>query len=144
MFTCLQSMQVLENVLAMPESTHVALRHTSLRLVGSLAEWIDYHPQYLEKILNWLLSGLQHPKLASEAAIALQNICSMCKKHMVPHFEGLVRILQSLDSFGLKAEAGNGLIKGVAVILSDMPHNQIALAMHTLCLMQVGSLFCTC
>ena len=67
----------------------------------------------------------QDPKLSSESATALQNICSVCKRHMVPHFEGLTQILRSIDSFALKPAAANGLLKGVAVILSIMPYEQV-------------------
>ena len=51
--------QVLESVLSMPPTTHVAVRHVGLRLVGELAEWMDQQPQYLDRVLNWLLAGLQ-------------------------------------------------------------------------------------
>ena len=44
---------------------------------------------------------------------------------MVPHFEGLTQILRSIDSFALKPAAANGLLKGVAVILSIMPYEQV-------------------
>ena len=54
--------QVLESVLAMPPTTHVAVRHVGLRLVGELAEWMDQQPQYLDRVLNWLLAGLQVAK----------------------------------------------------------------------------------
>ena len=105
--------------------------------MGELAEWIDHHPEFLERILNWLLMGLQHPKLASEAATALQNICSQCQRRMTPHFDGLVQILSSVDNFQLKPAAANGLIKGVATILSTMPTEKITVAMTTLCSLQI-------
>lgn len=132
--------EVLERVLSMPLTTHVAVRHASLKLVGELGEWIDQQPQYLERILNWLLAGLQDPKLSSEAATALQNISSMCKRHMVPHFEGLTQILKSLDTFALKPNAANGLLKGVVTILSIMPHEQIHSNMLAICWLQVAPL----
>ena len=50
---------MLESVLSMPPTTHVAVRHVGLRLVGELAEWMDQQPQYLDRVLNWLLAGLQ-------------------------------------------------------------------------------------
>ena len=39
--------QVIQAILAMPESTHIAVRHTSIQLLGELAEWIDNHGQLL-------------------------------------------------------------------------------------------------
>ena len=41
--------QVLQAVLSLPDTTHVALRYTSTQLVGELGEWIEVHPQYLGK-----------------------------------------------------------------------------------------------
>ena len=41
--------QVLQAVLNLPDTTHVALRYTSTQLVGELSEWIEVHPQYLGK-----------------------------------------------------------------------------------------------
>ena len=71
-----------------PESFHLAVRHTSLRLMGELAEWLEYNSQlYLERVLNWLLVGLQDRRLASAAATALQNVCSNCQRHMAPHLQ---------------------------------------------------------
>lgn len=132
--------QVVESLLCIPGSAHIAVRHTSIRLMGELCEWIDQHPENLERILNWLLQGLQHPLVASEAAHALQNICSQCQRHMWPHFDGLVHIVGSVDNFKLKPAAANGLIKGVADILSSMPHDKIQAATRTLCGLQAEPL----
>ena len=41
--------QVLQAVLNLPDTTHVALRYTSTQLVGELSEWIEVHSQYLGK-----------------------------------------------------------------------------------------------
>ena len=56
--------------------------------MGELAEWLEYNSQlYLERVLNWLLVGLQDRRLASAAATALQNVCSNCQRHMAPHLQ---------------------------------------------------------
>ena len=39
--------QVVDAVLHLPPTVHVAVRHTSLKLVGELKEWIEKHPQYI-------------------------------------------------------------------------------------------------
>ncbi len=118
--------QVLESILSMPaEKTHVAVRHTSIKLVGELGEWVQEHPQQLDRILQWLLVSMRDPKLSSEAATALQNVAITCRSHMLPNFEGLTQLLRTLDTFSLKPHAANGLIKGVVVILSSMPLEQV-------------------
>lgn len=39
--------KVVESILNLPTNTHIAVRHTSLLLLGQLSEWIEKHPQYL-------------------------------------------------------------------------------------------------
>lgn len=39
--------QFLPVMLSLPSSCHIAVRHSSIKLVGELAEWIDKQPQYL-------------------------------------------------------------------------------------------------
>lgn len=132
--------KVVEAILNLPQTTHIAVRHTSVLLLGELCEWIEKHPQSLEPILNFLLFCLQQPQLATAAASALQNICSSCRDHMAVHFNGLVQIIQSLDTFSISNEAAIGLLKGVSVILGRMPPDQIQQAMKQICFFQINPL----
>ncbi|KAE8750021.1 hypothetical protein FOCC_FOCC003145 [Frankliniella occidentalis] len=132
--------KVVEAILNLPENTHLAVRHTSLLLLGELCEWIEYHPQSLEPVLNFLLYCLQRPPLASAAAVALQAICSACCEHMGVHFNGLIQIVQSLDTFNMSNQAAIGLLKGVAVILGRLPTDQITPRMKEICFLQVQPL----
>ena len=93
-----------------------------------------------EPVLNCLLYCLQQPQLASAAADALQSICSACREHMSVHFSGLVQIIQSLDSFSITNQAAIGLLKGVAVILAQLPSDQIHNAMKEICWFQIKPL----
>ncbi|XP_067009893.2 transportin-3 isoform X2 [Anabrus simplex] len=132
--------KVVEAILHLPENTHIAVRYTSLLLLGELCEWIERHPQSLEPVLNFLLFCLQQPNLASAAAAALQSICSACRDHMAVHFNGLVQIIQSLDTFSISNEAAIGLLKGVSIILGRMPSDQIQQAMKEICWFQINPL----
>lgn len=58
------------------------------------------------------MKGLREKPLASAAAKAIHNICSVCRDHMAQHFQGLLEIARSLDSFALSTEAAVGLLKG--------------------------------
>jgi len=132
---------VLQQVLTLPPSIHIAVRHSATKLVGELCEWIEKHPETLQATLNYLLQCLQEPSLASEAATALQNICSSCRDHMAEHFMGLIQILEQIDQFNLKPEAANGLIKGVVMIISIMTNpDQLKEAVEKVCLIQVTPL----
>ena len=60
---------------------------------------------------------------------------------MADHFLGLLQILDRIDTFNLKPEAANGLIKGVVMIISIMNNNaQLAEAVEKVCLIQVTPL----
>lgn len=65
-----------------------------------------------DPVLQYLLEGLQQPQLASMAATALQSISTQCKDQMTEHFQGLVQIVQAMDTFNLSTEAAIGLLKG--------------------------------
>lgn len=129
--------KVVEAILNLPPTTHVAVRYTSVMLLGELCEWIEHHPESLEPVLNCLLYALQQPALACAAASALQSICAACRSHMNQHLSGLVQIVQSLDTFCISNDAAIGLLKGVAIILGRLPVQQIPEAMKEICLVQV-------
>lgn len=71
---------------------------------------------FLDSVLNYLMKGLREKPLASAAAKAIHNICSVCRDHMAQHFQGLLEIARSLDSFALSTEAAVGLLKGKDMI----------------------------
>lgn len=135
--------EVLEQVVLLPETVHLAVRYTSIELVGEMSEVIDRNPCMLgdghslvyyviftrrfcfsvcihdiciglaDPVLIFLMKGLREKPLASVAAKAIHNICSVCRDHMAQHFQGLLNIARSLDSFALSTEAAVGLLKGV-------------------------------
>lgn len=72
----------------------------------------DHNLPLPDPVLNYLMKGLREKTLASAAAKAIQNICSSCRDHMTHHFEGLLEIVRSLDTFSLSHEAAIGLLKG--------------------------------
>ncbi|KAK7492007.1 hypothetical protein BaRGS_00016671 [Batillaria attramentaria] len=132
--------QVVQAILTLPQDTHIAVRHTSTQLLGELCEWIERHPQLLDPVLQYLLGGLQQPQLASMAATALQSISTQCRDQMTEHFQGLVQIVQAMDTFNLSTEAAIGLLKGTATILTRLPHSKISEGLRQLCLCQITPL----
>ena len=62
--------------------------------------------------------------------------------HYILHlvFQGLVQILSGIDNLGIKPQAATGLIKGVAMVLSRLPHENIKAVMKALCALQLGPL----
>uniref|UniRef100_A0A3Q3F8Y9 Transportin-3 n=1 Tax=Labrus bergylta TaxID=56723 RepID=A0A3Q3F8Y9_9LABR len=132
--------EVLQQVVLLPESVHIAVRYTSIELVGEMSEVVDRNPRFLDPVLNYLMKGLREKPLASAAAKAIHNICSVCRDHMAQHFHGLLEIARSLDTFALSTEAAVGLLKGTALVLARLPLEKIAECLSDLCAVQVLAL----
>ena len=73
---------------------------------------IDRNCTVSDAVLQYLLAGLQQPALASASATSLQAISMQCKNQMINHFQGLVQIVQVMDTLSLSTEAAINLIKG--------------------------------
>ncbi|XP_013855080.1 transportin-3 isoform X2 [Austrofundulus limnaeus] len=129
--------EVLQQVVLLPESVHMAVRYTSIELVGEMSDVVDRNPRFLDPVLNYLMKGLREKPLASAAAKAIHNICSVCRDHMAQHFQGLLDIARSLDSFALSTEAAVGLLKGTALVLARLPLEKIAECLSDLCAVQL-------
>lgn len=66
-----------------------------------------------DPVLDYLMKGLREKPLASAAAKAIHNMCSVCREHMAQHFQSLLHIARLLDSFALNTDAAIGLLKGM-------------------------------
>ncbi|XP_073827400.1 transportin 3 [Musca autumnalis] len=133
--------KVVEAILNLPENTHIAVRYTSIMLLGELCDWIENHAESLQAVLNFLLYSLQQKNgLAAAAAIALTSICASCRQKMVYHISGLVEIARSLDSFEISNDLAIGLLKGISLILSRLPKQQLETAMREIISFQLQPL----
>lgn len=122
---------MVEAILNMSEQTHIAVRYTAILLIGELCDWIENHPESLEAVLNFLLYALQQKNgLAPAAAMALTSICTACRQKMVCHISGLVEIARSLDSFQINNDVAIGLLKGISLILTRLPREQLQPALR--------------
>jgi len=61
------------------------------------------------------LTGLQQQQVATAAAKSLENISSQCRGHMANHLDGLLQIVQAVDTFNVSEEATTGLLKGKCI-----------------------------
>lgn len=130
--------KVLEAILNLPENCHVAIRYTSVNILGQLCDWISAHPSTLEAVLNFLLAALQRKAgLASAAAQSLQLICTSCHRDMINHISGLIEIARCLEMFEVQPEAAIALLKGISIIVSRLPNEQITDVMRQLCSFQI-------
>ncbi|XP_071517144.1 transportin-3 [Panulirus ornatus] len=131
---------ILEGVLSQPDDVHIQVAFTSVQLLAELNEWIACHPNLLPHVLQFLTKRLHNKHLATVAAKALDAVCQSCRDHIEQHFDGLMQIIASLDSFSISNEAVVGLLKGVASILGRFPRERIKEDMRKLCLVQISNL----
>lgn len=130
--------KVVEAILNAPANTHIAVKYTSVLLLGELCEWIEKHPNTLDLILNFLVCCLPVPGIGAAGAVALQNICASCNDHMPRHIPVLLQLLHQSDTFAISNVATVGLLKGVASIIGRLPHSEITPALLELCFMQLN------
>uniref|UniRef100_T1JH21 Transportin-3 n=1 Tax=Strigamia maritima TaxID=126957 RepID=T1JH21_STRMM len=133
--------KVINAILNLSDETHIAVRFTSIRLIGEFCDWVDKHPQTLEPILNFLLKCLRQRELSTVAAAALLNICSACTYQMGFHFDGLLHIIRNKQLFNISDEAAISLFKGSALILAKMSGERIHDGAMKLCEIPAGQLF---
>lgn len=127
-----------EAILHLPENTHVAVRYTSIILLGELCDWIDCHPETLQSILNFLLYSLQQKNgVAAAAATALTSICTKCCDRMACHLNGLIEIARSLDSFEISNDLAIGILKGISIIITTLTKEQLAQSLQEICSFQL-------
>ncbi|XP_064103483.1 transportin-3-like isoform X1 [Macrobrachium nipponense] len=131
---------ILEAVLNQPDEVHLQVAFTSVQLLAELNEWVACHPNLLPLVLQFLTKRLHNKHLATVSAKALDAVCQSCRDHIEQHFEGLMQIIGSLDSFSISNEAVVGLLKGVASILGRLPRERIQEDMKKLCLVQIRNL----
>lgn len=112
---------------------HYAIRATTLRLVGELAEWLDQHPDTLDSVLRFILVGFDVPAVTTYAAKAVQSVCIKCKHRMGPHVGILLQIIQRADSLSVSNDAVLGLLKGTTEVLSKMPPAEMRAGIENLC-----------
>lgn len=144
-------MQVMTGILAqgMPaENTststagglHIQVAITSLQLLTELREWISCHSHILPDVLTFCTNRLRHPQLATQAAKTLNAVCITCQEHIGPHFDGLLQIVYSLDTFSITNQACIGLLKAVSLLLNHYPNPTIKTHIQKLCAIQIEKL----
>lgn len=68
--------KVVEAILNLPENTHIAVRYTSILLLGELCEWIERHPQSLGKnIIIMVITQLNISFTTIKYVSLFQNQC---------------------------------------------------------------------
>ncbi|KAI8362594.1 armadillo-type protein [Blakeslea trispora] len=75
-----------------PNHGGVRLRNTLLLLMGSLADWLKVHPQFLGPVMNYIVPCLSDRSLALAASSAFSDICDNCRESLVNELDNLMHV----------------------------------------------------
>jgi hypothetical protein len=101
----------------------VALKTTSIELIGRVAKWVAYNPLYIPDILQTLTSCLSHAGLAVCASESLSEVLRACTHVMTP-FSLPIHDLHDLvsrqrDAHALPLSADLNLLDGICTAMSS-------------------------
>lgn len=106
-------------------SDNSSLRYTCTLIVGRYAEWIDQHETYLQSSLQYVVEGLNDPKLVSSATLAFKYVCEDCVQHLAnqQYFPRLLGVYT--NSYTLQFSAQKQIIEGISRVTSALPKEQV-------------------
>lgn len=82
---------------SLPQSQHLLLRGTALRLVGAYAAWFATQPEACLAAVGFVVGGLEERELGSQAARALRGLCGANRKVLIGHVGSFVAVLGGLE-----------------------------------------------
>ncbi|XP_059166946.1 importin-13-like [Physella acuta] len=99
---------------------------TALNMIGSFAEWMQWHPETLSCILPLVLQGISNPEVGTAATIALKDITRENISNIQPFAHQILMACQScFEANTLKSRDLLRLMSSVGHILSVMSSNEI-------------------
>lgn len=99
----------------------IRLKSTVLILMGSLAEWLKAHPQYLGSVMNYIVPCLSDPQLAPAASSAFADICDTCRESLVEELDGLMHVYAAMTSSNIKSNIMQKVVESVADVIQVLP-----------------------
>ena len=101
------------------------LKLTMMEMITGYTWFYEKHPILLAPLLNFLFDALQNPKIANVSSLAIQSVCSSCRKHLVSElgtFLQLCTTLLSQNSLG--ADIREQIVGGIASIVQALPSDE--------------------
>jgi len=99
---------------------------TALNMIGSFAEWMQWHPETLPSVLPLVLQGLTSTDLGTAATIALKDITRENLAHIPPYAHQILMACQkSFEANMLKSRDLLRLMSSVGHVLSVMQTSEI-------------------
>ncbi|CAL1539957.1 unnamed protein product [Lymnaea stagnalis] len=99
---------------------------TALNMIGSFAEWMQWHPETLGCVLPLVLQGISNPDVGTAATIALKDITRENLSNIQPFAHQILMACQScFEANVLKSRDLLRLMSSVGHILSVMSSHEI-------------------
>ncbi|MFH4980451.1 hypothetical protein AB6A40_007160 [Gnathostoma spinigerum] len=121
---------LVRSILQLPSSSHPALLHTSIQLVGNLLDWIQENKVYQDVSIQWLVDKARSPLFVKVASESIENICGKCGKDMIKHFDSLVALIPVFESCQTKGQqmetAILALLRACSSMLNGLSGDEIA------------------
>jgi len=109
----------------LPRLTEPHLRYTGTLIVGRYSAWIAAHPPYVKALLGYVVGGLNHPEVASSAALAFKFVCDGCAAYLAANsLESLFAVY--LPSRLLPLDDQKEIIEGLTYVVCALPQDQMA------------------
>ncbi|KAL9558404.1 hypothetical protein MBANPS3_000904 [Mucor bainieri] len=105
----------------LPVDCGVRLKSTVLILMGSLAEWLKAHPQYLGSVMNYIVPCLSDTHLAPAASSAFADICDTCRESLVDELDGLMHVYAAMTSSHIRSNIMQRVVESVADVIQVLP-----------------------
>ena len=134
------SPQVLQLIFSFPADGPLAILNTSCIFVGEMAPWLADHPENLEAAFNFILRGIQNPKLAAGAADALEKIVARNRSKMTNALPVLLDVARSCDKADLNLIAILPILNATALAISPLERNELVPKLDELVQLQIEPL----
>ncbi|KAJ9108122.1 hypothetical protein QFC19_002589 [Naganishia cerealis] len=87
--------------------------------IGAYEEWFRYHNDSVAFVLDYIVSALDVPKLAPEAASALKAICDLCRGNLTQHVASFGALHGKVAN--MQAEEQIKVVEAICSVLQAIP-----------------------
>lgn len=132
--------QIMDALLQIPE--HDKIRYATTLVLGCYTEWTAVHPEFLDRQLNYIISGFNtgSQDVKRAAAQALMHFCEDCRDLLVPYVEQL-HVFYEKVSAELDRESLLEVTDGIAHVVLAQPSDKILSCFQPFCTPVVQRLY---
>ncbi len=113
-----------------------------IKILGRFGKWFAAHQSTLKIVITSLKRALNcEQSIADVAAESLKEICRGCKELMIVYFGDFYQIFSNMNHLNLSDAGELEVIKAICEIISNMPRDQLLIAMRELCNQQLIKIY---